>query len=172
MPKGKPTFRIEYGELAAEYASDLARELKKAGLRVVLGTKPFEPARLFGGAGVAGSNVVEIHQAISDAWPYIAPFIPIIYEAIKGLVRKKRRKGDTSRTRVKLRAAKDEIVVDFNDKQIEEREHKPEGPPMIVPDVSKVMPVPEDPERKVASRKTAKMVPKKPAKKAKPPRKK
>lgn len=140
---GKPALRIDYGTPATEYAADITRELRKAGFKVTLSKQASEPVTLFCGYGVGANNLVEIHQTITDAWPYISPFIPIIYEIIKGLVRKKRGKGDKTRTRVKL-DARDNVVVDFNDQQIEKREHQPEGPPMIIPDVSEIVPVPDD----------------------------
>lgn len=54
------------------------------------------------------------------------------------------------------------MVIDFNDKQIEKREHRAGGTPMVVPDVSEVIPVPSTPTTKTAKKtvKSAKRVPK------------
>jgi hypothetical protein len=115
-----------------------------------------------------------VAEPISDAWPYVSPFIPIIFEVLKGLVRKKRRKGDKTITRVKVEA-KDEMVLDFNDHQIGRREPDPKNP-MAVPDVSEMTEVPEEPESRPApkrtKRPTKKATTRKPAKKAKPSRNK
>lgn len=169
MPKGKPALRIDYGAPAAEYAADIAKELRKEGFRVTLSKRPSPPATLFSGAGVGATNLVEIHQVITDAWMFISPFMPYIVKAIGNAVRKKRHKHDKTRTRVKLEA-RDKAVIDFNDEQIEKREHKTGGPPMIIPDVSEIVPVPEEPEAPGPKKASKKATGKKPAKKSKPSR--
>jgi hypothetical protein len=166
--------RIDYGAPAVEYAADIAKELTRAGFKVTLSKKAAPPATLFGGTGVGATNLIEIHQFITDYWPLISPFIPYMIKAIGKAVRSKRRNGDKTRTRVKLEA-RDTAIVDFNDEQIERREHKTEGPTMIIPDVSEIVSVPDEtePEAKPAPKKVPqRRRPKKDVKKAKPRRKK
>lgn len=152
MPKGKPALRITYGEPAAEYAAVIAKELKDAGFRVTL-AKGVKFLGTFSSGGA--NNFVEIQQAISDVWPYVVPFIPIIWDILKKATRKKRRKGDKTTTRVKVIAKKDEMVMDFNDHQLAKREPDP-AKPMALPDVSEMIEVPDEPETKPAARRSAK----------------